>query len=94
MQLHHCLLGHMYQPVANNNDCGHFHPGEWVMFLLQNRPRDSNVLSIQVLSGFGTFYGPISGILVADFWIVRKRLIKMRDLYIGNEESIYWYQNG
>lgn len=55
---------------------------------------DSNVLSIQVLSGFGTFYGPISGILVADFWIVRKRLIKMRDLYIGNEESIYWYWNG
>lgn len=55
---------------------------------------DSNVLSMQVLSGFGTFYGPISGILVADFWIVRKRLIKMRDLYIGNEESIYWYWNG
>lgn len=49
---------------------------------------------IQVLSGFGTFYGPISGILVADFWIVRKRLIKMRDLYIGNEESIYWYSHG
>lgn len=49
---------------------------------------------IQVLSGFGTFYGPISGILVADFWIVRKRLIKMRDLYIGNEGSIYWYNSG
>ncbi|KAJ4393233.1 hypothetical protein N0V93_002441 [Gnomoniopsis smithogilvyi] len=49
---------------------------------------------IQVLSGFGTFYGPITGILVSDFWIVRKRLIKMRDLYIGNEESIYWYDRG
>ncbi|CAN8097756.1 unnamed protein product [Discula destructiva] len=49
---------------------------------------------IQVLSGFGTFYGPITGIIVADFWIVRKRLIKMRDLYIGNEESIYWYTAG
>lgn len=49
---------------------------------------------IQVLSGFGTFYGPITGILVSDFWIVRKRLIKMGDLYIGNEESIYWYNNG
>lgn len=49
---------------------------------------------IQVLTGFGTFYGPISGILVADFWIVRKRLIKMRDLYIGSDESIYWYYKG
>ncbi|POS78332.1 NCS1 nucleoside transporter [Diaporthe helianthi] len=52
------------------------------------------IAALGVLSGFGTFYGPISGILVADFWIVRKRLIKMRDLYIGNEESIYWYWNG
>lgn len=49
---------------------------------------------IQVLTGFGTFYGPISGIIVADFWIVRKRLIKMRDLYIQNNESIYWYTYG
>lgn len=55
---------------------------------------ETNVLSVQVLSGFGTFYGPISGILAADFWIVRKRLIKMRDLYIGNEDSIYWYYKG
>lgn len=97
MQLHHCLLGHMYQPLANNNDCSHFHPGEWAINLLQGvfQPLgDSNTWSIQVLSGFGTFYGPISGILAADFWIVRKRLIKMRDLYIGNEESIYWYYKG
>lgn len=49
---------------------------------------------IQVITGFGTFYGPLSGILVADFWIVRKRLIKMRDLYIGSDESIYWYYKG
>lgn len=27
---------------------------------------------------FGIFYGPCSGILVADFWIVRKRRVKSR----------------
>lgn len=85
----------MYQPLANNNDCCYFHPGELDMYLLLEASNGPDVFGhIQVLSGFGTFYGPISGILVADFWIVRKRLIKMRDLYIGNEESIYWYYKG
>ncbi|KAK7569026.1 permease for cytosine/purines, uracil, thiamine, allantoin-domain-containing protein [Phyllosticta citricarpa] len=49
---------------------------------------------IAVLSGFGTFYGPLSGILVADYWVVRRRTVKMRDLYLGNEQSIYWYWKG
>ncbi|WPA99492.1 uncharacterized protein RHO25_004110 [Cercospora beticola] len=49
---------------------------------------------IAVLNGFGNFYGPCSGILVTDFWIVRKRLIKMDDLYRGNSASIYWYYKG
>lgn len=49
---------------------------------------------ITALSGFGIYYGPCAGIFVADFWIVRKRLVKMRDLYLGNEESIYWYWHG
>ncbi|PPJ50640.1 hypothetical protein CBER1_05227 [Cercospora berteroae] len=40
------------------------------------------------------FYGLCSGILVTDFWIVRKRLIKTDDLYRGNNESIYWYFKG
>lgn len=33
---------------------------------------------ITVLNGFGIFYGPCSGILVADYWIVRKKLVKSR----------------
>ncbi|KAI5357463.1 putative purine-cytosine permease [Septoria linicola] len=49
---------------------------------------------IAVLNGFGNFYGPCSGILVTDFWIVRKKLIKMDDLYRGNSDSIYWYYKG
>lgn len=27
-------------------------------------------------TSFGIFYGPCSGVLVTDFWIVRKKLIK------------------
>ncbi|KAH9844736.1 ncs1 nucleoside transporter family protein [Teratosphaeria destructans] len=49
---------------------------------------------IAVLNGFGIFYGPCSGILVADFWIVRKRLVKLDDLYLGDPKSIYWYWHG
>ncbi|KAF2767221.1 hypothetical protein EJ03DRAFT_159577 [Teratosphaeria nubilosa] len=49
---------------------------------------------IAVLNGFGIFYGPCSGILIADFWIVRKRLVKLDDLYLGDPKSIYWYWHG
>ncbi|KAJ7475748.1 permease for cytosine/purines, uracil, thiamine, allantoin-domain-containing protein [Mycena latifolia] len=49
---------------------------------------------IEVLAGFGIFYGPMAGIMVADFWIVRRRKLKMEDLYLGNSDSIYWYWHG
>jgi NCS1 family nucleobase:cation symporter-1 len=31
--------------------------------------------------------------LLADYWIIRKKLLKMPDLYKGHE-GIYWYTNG
>ncbi|KXT17659.1 hypothetical protein AC579_9041 [Pseudocercospora musae] len=51
-------------------------------------------ISLSDVHRFGIFYGPCSGVLVTDFWIVRKRLLKMDDLYRGNSDSIYWYWRG
>ncbi|KAL8283189.1 hypothetical protein RQP46_005967 [Phenoliferia psychrophenolica] len=49
---------------------------------------------LTVLSGFGIFYGPMAGILTADFWICRRRVLKLEDLYLGSKDSIYWYSGG
>ncbi|KAK4938188.1 hypothetical protein LTR10_021347 [Elasticomyces elasticus] len=49
---------------------------------------------ITALSGFGIFYGPCAGILVADYWLLRQRKYVMADLYRGDSGSIYWFWHG
>ena len=47
---------------------------------------------LTVLSAFGVFFSAMTGILIADFWVVRKQKMKIPDLYL--EHGIYWYTYG
>lgn len=49
---------------------------------------------INVMSGYATFLGPITGIMVFDYFFVRQRKIKLTALYDGSPNSIYWYWRG
>ncbi|KIK36197.1 hypothetical protein CY34DRAFT_109627 [Suillus luteus UH-Slu-Lm8-n1] len=49
---------------------------------------------LTVISGFGIFFAPFTGILLADYFVVRRCVIKLEDCYIGDKRSIYWYRNG
>ncbi|GBE85495.1 permease for cytosine/purines, uracil, thiamine, allantoin-domain-containing protein [Sparassis latifolia] len=49
---------------------------------------------LTVLSGFGIFLAPFTGILLSDYLAVRRCVIKLEDCYIGNSDSIYWYWHG
>ncbi|OAL37940.1 hypothetical protein AYO20_02773 [Fonsecaea nubica] len=49
---------------------------------------------INVLDGYSVFLGPMVGMMVCDFWVIRDRKLKLSDLYIPNESSIYWYNRG
>ncbi|KAG2158784.1 permease for cytosine/purines, uracil, thiamine, allantoin-domain-containing protein [Suillus bovinus] len=49
---------------------------------------------LTVISGFGIFFAPFSGILLADYFVVRRRMISLEDCYVGDKRSIYWYCNG
>jgi len=44
------------------------------------------------LTGYGALLGPIAGILIADYWIVRGTVIKVDELY--REGGIYSYGRG
>ncbi len=44
------------------------------------------------LNGYGALLGPIGGILVADYWIVRKRVLVVDDLY--RRGGVYEYDRG
>ncbi|EXJ82513.1 hypothetical protein A1O3_06326 [Capronia epimyces CBS 606.96] len=49
---------------------------------------------LTVLGGYGVFLGPMTGVMFADYFLLRKRLIKLTDLYENNSGSIYWYWLG
>lgn len=50
-----------------------------------------NTDSISVIA---VFVGASTIILVADYWIIRKKMWKVPDLYKGGNESIYWFYHG
>ncbi|WP_417924849.1 NCS1 family nucleobase:cation symporter-1 [Collimonas pratensis] len=42
----------------------------------------------------GSFIGPLFGILIADFYLVKKQQVSVDDLYSMDEKGAYWYRNG
>lgn len=43
---------------------------------------------------YSMWLGPIAGIMVTDFWLLRKREYSLRDLYEFSPNSRYWYSGG
>lgn len=54
----------------------------------------SAAVFISVLSAYSVFLGPIIGIQVCDYWLVRRRKIKLSDLYHPRPEGIYFFWHG
>lgn len=46
------------------------------------------------LDVLGAFIGPLFGILIADFYIVKKQTVILDDLYTMKPSGSYWYENG
>ncbi|POS81347.1 hypothetical protein DHEL01_v200277 [Diaporthe helianthi] len=49
---------------------------------------------ITVLSGWSVFLSPMTGIVVSDYFLVRRGQYHIGDMYIGNSRSAYWYTSG
>jgi NCS1 family nucleobase:cation symporter-1 len=47
---------------------------------------------LSVIGSFSVFIAPMTGILVCDYWLVRRRKIKIPDLY--TPDGIFWYNYG
>lgn len=54
--------------------------------------RDPHAYVITFLVGYSALLGPIGGIMIADYWVVRKRKLNVEDLYLL--DGTYRYQNG
>ena len=49
---------------------------------------------ISVLSAYSVFLGPMVGIYVCEYWVLRQRRIKLSDLYHPRPDGIYHYWHG
>lgn len=49
---------------------------------------------LTVLSSYSVFLGPMTGLMIASYFVVNKGKIKVEDLFVGDSSSIYWYTWG
>ncbi|KAM5343836.1 hypothetical protein ACJ41O_012373 [Fusarium nematophilum] len=49
---------------------------------------------VAVAASFSVFLGPLTGIMMADYFIVRRQKIQISHLYTGSKEGSYWYTCG
>lgn len=49
---------------------------------------------LSVVAGYGVFLAPMTGILVANYWLINRRKLDVDSLYRGDSSSIYWYKSG
>lgn len=54
----------------------------------------SAAVFLSVLSAYSVFLGPIIGIQVCDYWLVRGRRLKLSDLYHPHPKGIYYFVRG
>ncbi|KAJ7675656.1 permease for cytosine/purines, uracil, thiamine, allantoin-domain-containing protein [Mycena polygramma] len=49
---------------------------------------------ISAISGYAVFLGPLTGIMVSEYYLVRQRRIKLSHLYKPDSDSDYWFWHG
>lgn len=49
---------------------------------------------VAVMASFSVFLAPLTGIMLADYFIIRKQRIQLHQLYTGSEEGAYFYTGG
>ncbi|KAL4931643.1 permease for cytosine/purines, uracil, thiamine, allantoin-domain-containing protein [Aspergillus undulatus] len=73
--------------------------GGYVMAVIGIATRPWQLIStadkfLSVLSGFGVFMAPATGLMLADYHLIRCHRLKLSDLYRGDSKSIYWFRHG
>ena len=54
----------------------------------------SQVGILSFIDTFGTFFGPIFGVMIVDYYFVKKENIINKDIYSLDSNSIYYYSGG
>ncbi|KAE9405158.1 hypothetical protein BT96DRAFT_1015817 [Gymnopus androsaceus JB14] len=49
---------------------------------------------ISAISGYAVFLGPLTGIMLAEYYLIRRRKLKLSHLYLPDSRSDYWFISG
>ncbi|WP_431814174.1 NCS1 family nucleobase:cation symporter-1 [Kocuria sp. cx-455] len=55
---------------------------------------NSPVVIVYFLGGLGALLGPLFGIIMVDYWIIRRSKVNVPQLYIDAQEGEYYYHKG
>lgn len=55
---------------------------------------DTATIFITVMSSYGVFLAPMTGMMVASYYIVHRQKLDVDDLFRGDPSSKYWYTKG
>ena len=54
----------------------------------------SQIGILSFIDTFGSFFGPIFGLMIADFYLVKQSNLSNKDIYLSDADSIYYYSGG
>ncbi|MEK9545054.1 MAG: cytosine permease, partial [Pelagibacteraceae bacterium] len=54
----------------------------------------SQIGILSFVDTFGSFFGPIFGVIVTDYYLIKKQYINNKDIYSIESEGVYYYSNG
>jgi NCS1 family nucleobase:cation symporter-1 len=54
----------------------------------------SQIGILSFVDTLGAFFGPIFGLMVADYYLIKDKNISNKDIYLADTESVYYFSNG
>ena len=54
----------------------------------------SQIGILSFVDTFGAFFGPLFGVIAADYYLIKNQELSNKDLYLIDEESAYYYSGG
>ena len=54
----------------------------------------SQIGILSFVDTLGSFFGPIFGLMVADYYLIKDKNIINKDIYLADVESVYYFSNG
>ena len=54
----------------------------------------SQIGLLSFIDTVGSIFGPLFGLIVCDYYLIKRKKIINKDIFLSNKESAYFYSNG